>query len=352
MKNWQRIKNEILDKNIFFQKSFIIDFIRQFFKNQNFLEVDTPLLVKNPGTEPFLEVFQTTLKLQNYQDQSAFLITSPEYQMKKLLAAGFEQIFQITKSFRNNEGLSFKHNSEFTILEWYRQKANYFDLMHDCEMLLSQLITHFNQLNKGKNNNQYLYYQNKKYNLQPPFDKITVRDAFNKFARISEKELLSKKLLLLKAKKKGYQVKQNTTWEEIYNQIFLNEIEPKLGQEKPIFVYDYPISQASLAIVKKENFHYAERFELYLAGFELGNAFSELINGSEQKKRLQNELLLRRKLKKYFYNLDDDFIDALNTIVCPCAGIAMGIDRICMLLLDQANIEDLLFFPLRELFEL
>lgn len=350
MKNWQRIQNNQKLKDIFVQKTQLIDLIRDFFKKENFLEVDTPLLVKKPGTEPFLEVFKTTLKVQNHNDEDAFLITSPEYQMKKLLASGFEKIFQITKSFRNNEGLSYKHNSEFLILEWYRQKANYFDLMNDCENFLSFLALNFNQLNKGEKGNYFLNHQNNIYDLKPPFEKITVSKAFEKFAGISEKELLDQKKLLKRGEQKGYLINEKTTWEEIYNQIFLNEIEPKLGLEKPTFVYDYPLSQAALAIKNKKRPQYAERFELYLAGFELGNAFSELIDGEEQKKRLTQELELRKKLGKYQYNLDKDFIQALNEIKNPSAGIAMGVDRILMLFLNQTRIEDITFFPIREIF--
>ena len=338
MKNWQKIKNQpkILDKFLVREKT--IKALRQFFQSKNFHEVETPLLVPNPGTEPYLEVFATQLKLQNETPKTAFLVTSPELQMKKLLAAGLGDIFQITKSFRNGEGRSPTHNSEFTILEYYRHNATYKDLMTDLDELLPYLL--------GKT----LIYQGKKYDLAHGCQRISVKEAFWHYAQITEAELLDRELLCQKAQAKGYQINSQTTWEEVYNQIFLNEIEPQLGQTQPTIIYDYPRAQAALARLCDEDQNYAQRLEVYLAGLELGNGFGELTDAAEQEKRCQADLQERARLGKTAYDYDHDFIDALAAIDFPAAGIAIGVDRLIMLAADVADIQQITFFPTTEIF--
>lgn len=338
MKNWQRIKNNPELLNNFFAREKIMKALRQFFQSKNFHEVETPLLVPHPGTEPYLEVFATQLQLQNEAAQTAFLITSPELQMKKLLAAGLGNIFQISKSFRNGEGRSPTHNSEFTILEYYRSNATYFDLMNDLDELLPYLFG-------GK----VLTYQGKNYDLSQGCVRIKVKDAFAKYAHISEKELLDRDLLCARAAEKGYRIAAHTTWEEAYNQIFLNEIEPNLGQDRPTIIYDYPRAQAALAQLCDDK-NYAQRLEVYLAGLELGNGFGELTDAEEQENRCRADLRERQRLGKTPYDYDHDFIEALKSINFSAAGIAIGVDRLIMLAADVADIAQITFFPTTEIF--
>lgn len=338
LKNWQKIKAEPEKLKKFFWREKTIDLLRQFFKARDFHEVETPLLVPNPGTEPYLEVFATKLQLQDEEAKTGFLVTSPELQMKKLLAAGLGNIFQISKSFRNGEGRSLTHNSEFTILEYYRQDATYFDLMNDMDTLLPYLA-----------GGMTLTYQEKIYDLSQGCDRIRVKEAFEKYANVNEDELLDQNKLKEKAKEKGYQVNEKTTWEEMYNQIFLNEIEPQLGQKKPTIVYDYPKEQAALAKLCADQ-NYAQRMEVYLAGLELGNGFSELTDAAEQESRCQADLRERARLGKMTYDYDHDFIAALEAIDFPAAGIAIGVDRLVMLLADVSDITEVTFFPTREIF--
>ncbi len=339
LKNWQKIKAEPEKLVKFFWREKTIDLLRQFFKARDFHEVETPLLVPNPGTEPYLEVFATKLQLEAEELKTAFLVTSPELQMKKLLAAGLGNIFQIGKSFRNGEGRSPTHNSEFTILEYYRQDATYLDLMNDMDTLLPYLA-----------GGMTLTYQGKKYDLSCGCERIKVKEAFEKYAQINENELLDKEKLCQKAREKGYQINEKTTWEEAYNQIFLNEIEPQLGQDKPTIVYDYPREQAALAKLCDDDQNYAQRMEIYLAGLELGNGFSELTDAAEQESRCQADLRERARLGKVAYNYDHDFIAALKEINFKAAGIAIGVDRLIMLLADTADLAEITFFPTREIF--
>jgi len=350
MKTWQKIKQSLELKNRYLMREQVIDGIRHFFKAKRFHEVETPLLVKTPGAEPYLEVFSTNLEVANRGSYPAFLVTSPEYNMKKLLAAGLGNIFQVCKSFRNGEGISTRHNSEFTILEWYRVEADYERVMTDCEELFMSLLQSIKPVAAQSG---FLEYQGTKYNLSRPWTRISVADAFNEFAQIDTDTLLDRARLLTAGREKGYQVTDQTTWEEIYNQIFLNEIEPALAKlRKPVILYDYPVAQAALSRLKVSDPRFAERFEWYLAGLELGNAFSELTDFKEQRARFLTDLQERQKLGKTEFGLDEDLIVALQQGLPKCAGIAVGVDRLVMLLADAANLADTLFFPLAELFDL
>lgn len=326
----------------------VLDAIRGFFKSRGFLEVETPLLVENPGTEPFLEVFKTELKSPDHQSKTGYLTTSPELNMKKLLAAGVGNIFQICKSFRNQEGLSDLHNPEFTILEWYRVDADYFDIMRDSEELLLAI---FEQVFPDRKD-FILNYQGQEFDLSTPWERISVADAFKKYVDIDSETMLSESELLRVATRKGYQVGDQTTWEEAFHQLLLNEVEPNLGRKKPTFLYDYPASQAALSKKKADDPRFAERFELFLDGLELGNAFSELTDPQEQEARMLDDLSERRRLGRENYQLDEQFIAALKQGLPPTGGIAVGVDRLAMLFTDVASIKETLFFPIEDVFNL
>ena len=367
-KNWQRLKTDPSFKEKLLLRQEVIDAIKTFFKKDGYLEVETPLLVKSPGTEPYLEVFATKMQLFDGKYEQGYLLTSPEYAMKKLLAAGMGNIFQICKSFRNQESLGGSHNPEFTILEWYHTEADYLDVMTDFERMMffvwQQLKARNlkNILSDGK-----ILFQGKEYDLKAPYPRFTVAELFEKYLGLNKEQLLDSEELKKKAIEKGYDIsgleeikkeikteafQQEMIWEELYNQLFLNEIETKLAEFKtPVFVYDYPASQAALSKKKKSDPRFAERFEVYMAGLELGNAFSELTDAQEQADRLKAELKLRDELGKTKYTLDEDFIEALEAGMPETGGIAVGIDRLVMLFADLEEINDSIFFPAKEIFQ-
>jgi len=325
------------------QRSRIMQLIRQFFIDAGFTEVSTPLLVRSPGTEPYLEVFETTLKLDTGKSMPAFFTTSPELSLKKLLSAGSGNLFEITKSFRNGEGLSDHHNHEFTILEWYRVNADYTHIMQDFEQLMAFVL-------KGLGRKSAIEYQGQHYNLSSPWERISVTEAFLKYVGLSADELHDTQTLNSKARDLGLNAQKSLNYDDAFHWLFLNKIEPHLGQDKPTIVYDYPLPQAALAKRKASDSRLAERFEVYLAGLELGNAFSELTNATEQKQRMVRELRLRDKLGKTKYELDEDFIQALEKGLPETGGIAVGIDRLVMLLTDSARIQDVITFPVKDIF--
>jgi lysyl-tRNA synthetase class 2 len=327
MKTWQRIKNnpKLMEKYLVREK--VIDTIRSFFKDQGFHEVFTPVLVPIPSIEPNLEVFETEPRTFKGLKRKGFLIMSPEFSIKKLLAAGIGNCFEITKCFRNEEEVSPLHNPEFTMLEWYRINTDYTGVMKDFEHLFREILRKVDpkvDLSKWE-------YQGKDYDLSLPWPRISFEEAFAKYA----------------GRKIG-DVK-----DEDFYKIFFNEIEPKLRETKrPAIIYDYPISQAALARPKASDGRFAERFEVFLAGVELGNCFSELTDANEQKKRFESDLAERKRQGKIDYPIDEDLIEALKEGIPAVSGIAVGVDRLIMLAADAPTIAETMFFPGGELFDL
>ncbi len=333
--------------NLAKERSHLMQCIRDFFRNSGFTEVETPVMVTIPEMEPHLEPFETelavprTIHTENAKDINAtkklYLITSPELQMKKLLGEGFGNIFNITKVFRNGE-IGPEHNPEFTMIEWYRENADYRDIMNDCEDLVFYLT-------QGKKRISYL---GETIDISLPWPKKSTNELFMEYTNIDLTKNRDFKTFKNTAEENSFDTNGCNNWDDIYFKIFLNHIEPRLPKNRPLFIYDYPASQAALAKIKKEDPFFAERFELYLGGLELGNAFSELTDAHEQKKRLEQEQLQRKNLKKPIFDIDGEFLERLESIKRPCAGIALGIDRLFMLLLDKKSIDEVLLFPLNQ----
>ena len=341
MKNWEKMRSSEKMREIQVKRSLIRDGIRDFFKARGFLEMNTPALVSCAGQEPYLSPFKVSFSDDKNKKFDGFLITSPEYSLKKMLAAGFDKVFELAKVFRANESFGGTHNPEFTMLEWYRQNSDYKQIMQDTEQLIGFLA-------KKINGSNIIEYQGQKINIAPPWPKFTVKELFQKYANIN----LDKAKALNDFKKQARkEYKKFSDWNDIFYLVFLNEIEPNLPKDKPVIIYDYPLPQASLAKKKNKNSFYAERFEVYMGGMELANAFSELLDAKEQYARFKEEYSLRKKLKKDAINIDKDLLLALELKIAPTGGIALGVERLEMLLLDVANINDLLPFPANQLFD-
>jgi lysyl-tRNA synthetase class 2 len=341
------LKKEKGRQEKFLLRAKIISLIRDFFCKEKFLEVETPSLVKFPGMEPHIDPIKVKLPIMGGR-REAYLITSPEYAMKKILAAGFRNIFQICKSFRGGEAMDELHNPEFTILEWYRAYADYKDIMKDVERLMVYIARNLKKRN-GYNLKLKIKYQNQEIDLTPPWEKLTVREAFRKYAKIDLDKILTRGTMAAAAEKKGYSVLEDDSFDDIFFKIFLSEIETYLGQNRPTILYDWPAQMAALSRRKKSDPRYAERFEVYVGGLELGNAFSELVDPAEQKRRLVVERKLRKKLGKAIYDLDEEFLKALQEMP-PSGGIAMGVDRIVMFFADAKSIDEVMFFSAKKIF--
>ncbi len=313
---------------IFATKATILKAIREFFDQNGFMEVETPLLVTSPDPSIFNEVFKV-------EGQDYYLTPSPEFQIKKLLSLGLKNVYQMTKAFRDWQENDPLHLNEFTILEWYHHQATYLDLITDCENLFNHI---FKALKLEK-----LIYQGKEIKLSSPWNKISCQQAFEKYAKVSLDEFMQLTKAREICQKKGYQVSDQNTWEELYHQIFLNEVEPSLEKDQPLVLYDYPAPLAALSKIKKDQPNYAERLEFYIAGLELGNGYSELTDWQEQEKRLKNDLETRKKKKMKVFDYDHEFVDALKQGIPQTAGIAVGVDRLVMLFTDSTDIHQVSF---------
>ena len=350
--NWRKLKANPELWHRYFIREKVLTAIRTFFFNRSFHEVETPILIARPPAESYLDVFETTLLDRNRNSFKAYLSTSPEVPLKKLMVAGLGDCFSITKSFRNMETQSATHNPEFTILEWYRVGADYMEIMKDCEELFLFINNYLLQSveERATTKAQTLSYQGRVVDLSASWERLTVAQAFAKWAKVNFDDFLQEARARKIAEAKGYKVETNTTWEELYNQIFLNEVEPNLGKGKPTILYEFPAAMGALARKKASDPRFAERFEFYIEGLELGDCYSELTDWKEQEERFEHELRELHRMGKTTYDYDHDFIEALKVGLPDCSGIAVGVDRLVMLFADTVKIQDVLFFPEEELF--
>lgn len=353
MKTWKKLRTHPDLFERYFIREKVLTAIRRFFFDRSFHEVETPYLTGSLPPESYLDIFETTLLDRNRKPSRAYLPTSPEPFLKKLLVAGIGNCFALSKSFRNTEDKSSTHNPEFTILEWYRVDADYTDIMRDCEELL-QFINTYLQRSKDREKNSSpskLIYQGKSVDLSAPWERLSITESFSRYANINLLKHLDRDSMEKIAKKKGYHASHKDSWEELFHRIFLNEIEPRLGRGKPTIVYDYPVALAALSQKKKSDPRFAERFEFYIEGLELGDAYSELTDWKEQQARFDEEQRERKRLGKVEHPIDTDFIEALKAGMPKAGGIAVGVDRLIMLYADVSDIADTLFFPGKDLFD-
>lgn len=349
--NWQRLKTDPAYKAKMEKRSRIISAVRGFFASEGFLEVETPTVVALPGMEPHLDPLRTEVSRHDGRRYAGHLITSPEYAMKKLLAGGLTKIYEIARAYRNGEPWDGSHNPEFSMLEWYRANADYTAIMADTERLVADAA-------RAVCGSEVIEYQGRRYDLAAPWPRITVAQAMRQYADINLNHAIGDPAWFRsEADKRGYGPTATDTWDDIFFKIFLRDVEPKLGAVpgtagtgKPVILYEYPRSMAALARLKPGDPRYAERFEAYIGGLELANAFSELNDPDEQRRRLEEERAERRKLGKNDHGIDEQFLEAVGQMP-PSAGIALGIDRLVMLLTDTRDIRDVLYFPATDLFE-
>lgn len=284
--------------------------VRAFFIEEDYLEIDTPCRIPAPAPEQYIDA---------QISGSWYLQTSPELCMKRLLAARYPRIFQICKCFRQNERGS-KHLPELTMLEWYTLGTDYFDMMTQTEDLVGYVVENINF-------NHHLIYQGNKIDLKKPWPKISVSEAFDRFTSSTLENALS---------------------EDLFDEIMTAEIEPNLGRKTPVFLYDYPAYFTPLAMKTPDNPSLAQRFELYIAGIELCNAYTELTDPKEQRERFEIEQKKRDSLGKRIYPMPEKFLESLEFIP-GASGNALGIDRLIMLLADTAKIDDVVAFTPEEL---
>ncbi len=316
--------------------------IRGFFAARDFVEVETPALQVSPGLEPHLMAFATDMVEPGTGARPRYLQTSPEFAMKKLLVAGVPRLFQLAHCFRNGER-GRTHHPEFTMLEWYRAEAGYLDLMADCEALLRTTLCAAER--------RFFTWQGKYADPAESWQYLSVAEAFDRFCGIdilaTAPDPLSPSLdrLIAAARRLDVAPHEGDGWEDLFFRIFLERIEPNLGVGTPTILYDYPISMAALARAKPDDPRLAERFELYVCGLELANAFGELTDAEAQRRRFQRDQEVKQARYGVIYPIDEDFLEALVDGMPESAGIALGVDRLVMLASGAESIDDVLWMP-------
>jgi lysyl-tRNA synthetase class 2 len=322
--------------------------VRGYFEGEKFDEVETPALQVSPGLEPHLMAFQTVLRDPGERlARRLYLHTSPEFAMKKLLAAGVPRLWQLARCFRNSER-SATHHPEFAMLEWYRAAADTGALMADCEHLLraAAAAAGIQRFQRG----------DCWADPSAPFERLSVAEAFARHCGLdilaaspdplrADDEVHALDRLAAAARPLGQVPHAGDRWDDFFFRLFFDYIEPKLGRERPTFLTDYPIAMAALARAKPGDRRIADRFELYVCGLELANAFGELTDAAEQRRRFEADQALKAKLYRERYPIDEDFIAALEHGLPQSAGIALGFDRLVMLATGAAHIDDVIWAP-------
>jgi lysyl-tRNA synthetase class 2 len=310
------------------------DGIRNFFRSQGFHETRTPILVPCPGMEPHIRPF--AVKHAAGDSTVAFLPTSPEFAMKRLLVGGLEKIFQISSAFRD-EPHSTTHHPEFTMLEWYRAYTGYEQIMIDTENLFESIA----QQILGRSS---FIFRGQAISVKTPWPRLKVRDLFREWAQVDLVARHTTSLLAEDCARLGIHVNPEDSWDDLYFRIWLNVIEPRLPADQAVFVIRYPTSQAALAVIDtdEDGSRWAKRFEVYAGQLELGNAFEELTEPVEQRHRFVKDMELREAVygAEFPKNpLDEEFLEALTEGMPPAGGIAVGVDRMVMLFADEENID-------------
>ena len=278
----------------------ILQIIRSFFNQRGFTEVETPVLLPYIIPEAHIDAITT--------DQG-YLHTSPELCMKMLLSQGYGNIFQICKCFRKGERGKL-HLPEFTMLEWYHLGIDYNALMDECELLIYTIC-------KKLLNHETFFYKEKRLDLSIPWDRISLKKAFSMYASISLEDALK---------------------QDIFEEVMTDEVEPRLGTNRPVFIIDYPSTMAALARIRHGEPDVAERFELYIGGLELANAYTELTDIREMKERFEKENKKRLLMGKDEYPMPERFLGLER--LPECAGIALGVDRLIMLFSNSRSIDE------------
>ncbi len=314
--------------------------LRQWFAERDFFEVETGILQRSPGNETHLHAFATELRGPDAVSVRRYLRTSPEFACKKLLAAGERRIFDFARVFRNRERTPL-HAPEFTLLEWYRANESYDVLMQDCADLLALAA-------EGAVATRFTFRDRSIDPFLPP-ERLSVAEAFARHAGIDLLATISgretdRDALAAAARSAGVQTADDDTWGDIFSRVLAEKIEPKLGIGRATILDEYPAALSALARPSPRDGRVAERFELYACGVELANAFGELNDPVEQRRRLTQEMAEKERLYGESYPLDEDFLAALGAMP-PASGIALGFDRLVMLATGAARIDQVLWTP-------
>ena len=316
----------------------ILSTIRQWFSARDFIEVDLPALQFSPGNEAHLHAFSTTLIHNDGSESKRYLHTSPEFSCKKLLAAGEQRIFFLGHVFRNRES-TLTHAPEFTMLEWYRAKEEYRQIIADTLALV--------RLAANTTGQQVFKWRSKSCDVNAEAEWLSISDAFMRYAGVDLLATLNidgtsnrEKLAAVSS----VAFADDDSWSDIFSRILAEKVEPHLGNQNLTVLYEYPSVEAALARTCSHDVRVAERFELYACGVELANGFGELTDAEEQRRRFVEEMEIKQRIYGERYPIDEDLLAAL-TIMPEASGVALGLDRVIMLATGATRIDQVQWVP-------
>ncbi|ODT55236.1 MAG: EF-P lysine aminoacylase GenX [Methylobacterium sp. SCN 67-24] len=318
--------------------------LRRWFEARDFIEVEAALLQRSPGNETHLHGFRTVFVDDGGAEHPYYLHTSPEFAAKKLLAAGERRIFDFARVFRNRERTAL-HHPEFTMLEWYRVGEPYEALMADCAELLAQAARAAGAAS--------LRWRGSEVDPFAEPERLTLHEAFARHAGIDLMATIAadgatdREALAGQARAAGIRLAEDDSWSDIFSRVLAEKVEPHLGRGRATILCEYPISEAALARPKPGDPRVAERFELFACGVELANAFGELTDPAEQRRRFEADMDEKERIYGERYPIDEDFLAALGAMP-EASGIALGFDRLVMLCTDARRIEDVLWTPVAQ----
>jgi lysyl-tRNA synthetase class 2 len=310
--------------------------IRSWFISQGFIEVESGCLQVSPGNETHLHAFATELHGTDLSRRPLYLHTSPEFAMKKLLAAGETKIFTFAPVFRNRERGAL-HAPEFTMLEWYRANEPYEALFDDCATIL--------KIATEAAGNASWSFRGKRCDPSSDYERLTVTQAFAQLAQIPLEEDRGRFASL--SAQAGIRVAADDTWSDVFSRVLVEKIEPLLGSPRPTILCEYPIAEAALARTVAGDPSVAERFELYVCGVELANGFGELTDAQEQRRRFEKWMAEKSRIYGERYPIDDDFLASL-AVMPPASGCALGFDRLAMLASGAERVDQVIWTPLAD----
>ena len=312
---------------------------RNFFNNNGFCEVDTPILVAGTGLEPHIEPIDVKYKLDQLGNMiNGYLHTSPELGLKRIMSYGCDKVYQLCHVFRQGESGPM-HMPEFSMLEWYRSDADLADLIDDCQKLFAQLALSLtgNAVIASKSG--------AKLDLAKPFTVYSVEDLWHKFVQIDLRECLTQfnrgngDFLIKQAANMGFSLRPNADFDDVFHDVMAKKIEPNIGNDRVCVVNKWPAHMAALSKIDENDSLYAQRFEIYAHGIEIANAFNELVDPKEQLQRFIESNQLRSRMGLPSLHIDQKFLQDLQYL-SPCSGIAVGFDRLLMLIFATNEIKE------------
>jgi elongation factor P--(R)-beta-lysine ligase len=326
-----------MDRGLLAARHVLLRGIRSFFDSAGYLEIDSPLLTPWPTLDANIRSVHADVLSESGKPHRLFLHTSPEYSMKKIMAAGASRIYFLGKVFRDGECTPL-HNPEFTMLEWYRAGAGYADLMDETESLVREITG-------SMLGSETVPFRGKTLDLSAAWKRISMRSLFLEKTGLDLSAGREPEALKRTADRLGVCYGREEDWETLFYRIFLEKVEPGLGENVPVFLTDYPLRLGLNARPKPDDPAWTERVELYMGGLEIANGYTELTDAAEQERRFLADRDRKKSETGTDLPVDRELLEAMKLGLPPCAGIALGVDRLLMLLTDSPTIQDVLLFP-------